>query len=63
MANNDEGIAVCIGVDVGKGVHHAVAPDRSGKRLFGKALPNDEEKLRALIAELKAYGEILLVVD
>jgi len=63
MANNDEGIAVFIGVDVGKGVHHAVALDRSGKRLFDKALPNDEEKLCALIAELRAYGEILLVVD
>ncbi len=63
MANNDEGIAVFIGVDVGKGAHHAVALDRSGKRLLDKALPNDEEKLKALIIGLKAYGEILLVVD
>ncbi len=58
-----EGIGVFIGVDVGKGEHHAVALDRSGKRLFDKALPNDEDKLRALITGLKAYGEILLVVD
>ena len=58
-----DGIDVFIGVDVGKGEHHAVAVDRSGKRLFDKTLPNDETKLRALIAELKARGSILLVVD
>ncbi len=58
-----DGIDVFIGVDVGKGEHHAVAVDRSGKRLFDKTLPNDEAKLRALIAELKARGSILLVVD
>ncbi len=58
-----DGIDVFIGVDVGKGEHHAVAVDRSGKRLFDKTLPNDEAKLRALIAELKARGRILLVVD
>ena len=63
MANNDEGIAVFIGVDVGKGEHHAVALDRSGKRLLDKALPNDEAKLRVLITGLKAHGDILLVVD
>lgn len=37
---------VFVGVDVGKGQHHAVALDRSGKRLRNKALPNDEAKLR-----------------
>ena len=58
-----DGIDVFIGVDVGKGEHHAVAVDRSGKRLFDKTLPNDEAKLRALIAELKARGRMLLVVD
>ncbi len=56
-------VDVFIGVDVGKGEHHAVALDRSGKRLFDKALPNDEAKLRALIAGLKAHGKLLLVVD
>ncbi|MEF9405946.1 IS110 family transposase, partial [Ralstonia solanacearum species complex bacterium KE055] len=35
-------IDVFVGVDVGKGQHHAVALDRSGKRLYNKALPNDE---------------------
>ena len=56
-------IDVFVGVDVGKGQHHAVALDRSGKRLYNKALPNDEAKLRALINELKAYGQLLFVVD
>lgn len=60
---NQAEVAVFIGVDVGKGAHHAVALDRSGKRLWDKALPNDEEKLRTLIAGLKTHGEILLVVD
>ena len=65
MENNENQgeVAVFIGVDVGKGTHHAVALDRSGKRLFDKALPNDEEKLRAVIAGLKAQGRLLLVVD
>ncbi|MDA8362715.1 MAG: IS110 family transposase, partial [Gammaproteobacteria bacterium] len=62
-APQQDGIEVFIGVDVGKGAHHAVAVDRSGKRLIDKALPNDEAKLRALIAELSARGRILLVVD
>jgi len=58
-----DGIDVFIGVDVGKGEHHAVAIDRTGKRLFDKALPNDEAKLKALIAELKKHGTPLLIVD
>lgn len=56
-------VDVFIGVDVGKGQHHAVALDRNGKRLYNKALPNDEAKLRALIAELKTHGRLLFVVD
>ena len=31
--------------------------------MFDRALPNDENKLRALISDLKQYGQILLVVD
>lgn len=49
-------IQVFIGVDVGKGAHHAVALDRAGKRLLDSALPNDETKLRALIGRLKQHG-------
>lgn len=56
-------IQIFIGVDVGKGAHHAVALDRAGKRLLDSALPNDEAKLRTLIGKLKEHGQILLVVD
>ena len=58
-----DSVQVFVGVDVGKGVHHAVALDRKGKRLLDSALPNDEAKLRALIGKLKEHGPILLVVD
>lgn len=58
-----ESAQVFIGVDVGKDTHHAVAVNRSGKRLFDKVLPNDENKLRSLISDLKQHGQILLVVD
>ena len=58
-----ESVQVFIGVDVGKDTHHAVAINRSGKRLLDKALPNDENKLRSLISDLKQHGQILLVVD
>ncbi|WP_244104217.1 IS110 family transposase, partial [Burkholderia vietnamiensis] len=53
-----DAVDVFVGVDVGKGHHHAVALDRNGKRLYNKALPNDEAKLRALIAELKTHGRL-----
>ena len=56
-------VQVFIGVDVGKGTHHAVALDRKGKRILDSALPDDEMKLRALIGKLKEHGPILLVVD
>ncbi len=58
-----ESVQVFIGIDVGKDTHHAVAVNHSGNRLFDKALPNDENKLRALISDLKRHGQILLVVD
>lgn len=52
-----------VDVDVGKDTHHAVAVNHSGKRLFDKSLPNDENKLRSLISDLKQHGQIPLVVD
>lgn len=58
-----EAVDVFVGVDVGKGEHHAVALDRAGKRLFDKALPNDEAKLRDLIGSLKQRGDVLFIVD
>lgn len=56
-------VDVFVGVDVGKGEHHAVAIDRAGKRLFDRALPNDEARLRELIGGLKRHGSVLFVVD
>ena len=52
-----------VGLDVGKGEHHAVALDRAGKKLFDKALPNDERRLRGVLDQLATHGTILLVVD
>jgi hypothetical protein len=31
-----------VGLDVGKGEHHGIALNRTGKRLFDKAIPDDE---------------------
>jgi transposase len=58
-----EEVDVFIGLDVGKGEHHAVALDRAGKCLFDKALPNDESRLRTVLDQLAGHGLILLVVD
>ncbi|MEU6587596.1 IS110 family transposase [Nocardia sp. NPDC046763] len=55
--------AVFCGIDVGKGEHHAVGLDTTGKRLFDKALPNDESRLRAVFDQLAARGPLLIVVD
>nr|WP_305780337.1 IS110 family transposase [Nocardia nova] len=55
--------AVFCGVDVGKGEHHAVGLDTGGKRLFDKALPNDEARLRAVFDRLAERGPLLIVVD
>lgn len=59
---NDE-VDVFVGLDVGKGDHHAVALDRAGKRLFDKPLPNDEHSLRGVLHGLRRHGVVLLVVD
>lgn len=56
-------VDVFIGLDVGKGEHHAVALDRSGKRLFDRALPNDETRLHAILTQMQEHGLVLLVVD
>jgi transposase len=56
-------VEVFIGLDVGKGEHHAVALDRNGTRLFDRALPNDEGRLRELLGDLQSRGRVLLVVD
>jgi transposase len=57
------GFDVFLGLDVGKGEHHAVALDAAGKRLHDGRLPNSEPKLRAVFDELAAHGPLLVVVD
>lgn len=57
-------IDVLLGLDVGKGEHHATAVTQAGKKAFDKRLPNTEPKLRELFAKLKAkHGTVLVVVD
>ncbi|WP_020496745.1 IS110 family transposase [Sciscionella marina] len=54
---------VFLGLDVGKGEHHAVALDAGGKRLHDGPLPNSELKLRTLFDKLTVHGSLLVVVD
>jgi len=63
MIKDYELVDVFIGIDVGKSNHHAVALDRSGKKLLDRALPQDETKLRNIITSLAGHGNLLLVVD
>ncbi len=51
------------GIDVGKSEHHACALDANGKKVFDKALPQDEQKLRELFSQLQQHGNVLVVVD
>lgn len=63
MIENHESFDVFIGLDVGKGDHHAVALDRNGKKLLDQSLPNDECRLNLILQELESHGRILMVVD
>ncbi|MDF3313020.1 IS110 family transposase [Rhodococcus sp. T2V] len=59
----DSNYAVYCGIDVGKGEHHAVGLTAAGKKIYDKALPNDETKLRAVFDRLANHGSVLVVVD
>jgi hypothetical protein len=62
--NDDGGINVYLGLDVGKGEHHATALTPVGKRVLDKRLPNTEPKLREVFTKLQAkHGTVLVVVD
>lgn len=63
MIENYDNVDVFVGIDVGKGEHHAVALNRAGKILFDKPLPNDESKMRAVLQQLKQHGIVLVIVD
>ena len=57
-------IDVYLGLDVGKGEHHATALTPAGKKTFDKRLPNSEPKLREVFARLQArHGTVLVIVD
>lgn len=57
-------IGAYLGLDVGKGEHHATAVTPAGKKAFDKRLPNSEPKLRELFEKLQAkHGTVLVVVD
>ena len=43
--------------------HWATALSREGRKVFDKALPNDEERLRSLYGKLADHGSLLVVVD
>ncbi|WP_369383314.1 IS110 family transposase [Streptomyces sp. cg36] len=62
--SDETGIDVYLGLDVGKGDHHAAAVNQAGKKVFDKPLPNSEPKLQELFDKLKAkHGTVLAVVD
>jgi transposase len=57
-------IGAFLGLDVGKGEHHATAVTPAGKNAFDKRLPNSEPKLREVFGKLQAkHGTVLVVVD
>jgi transposase len=56
-------IAVFLGIDVGKDRHFAVALDRDDTVLLERELPQDEARLRDLLTDLCAQGQVLVVVD
>lgn len=62
MIDTDQ-VTVFLGLDVGKGEHHACALDRDGKRLHDKPLPQDQAKLIELFTQLGQHGPVLVVVD
>ncbi len=60
---NIEDVEVFVGIDVGKAEHWATALTDDGKKIFDKALPNDESRLRDLYERLGEHGRVLVAVD
>ena len=60
---NIEDIDVFIGIDVGKSEHWATALSQEGRKVFDRALPNEEDRLREVYQRLQANGQVLVVVD
>lgn len=58
------GIGAFLGLDVGKGEHHAHGLTPGGKTVYDKRLPNTEPKLRAVFDRLiEKFGTVLVIVD
>ncbi len=58
-----EDVEVFVGIDVGKAEHWATALTGDGKKLFDKALPNSEDRLREVYQRLGEHGRVLVAVD
>ncbi len=56
-------VDVWVGLDVGKGRHHAEVLDDAGARLFGRTVSNDEADLEVLLSRAASYGRPGLVID
>src|SRR5437762_7691461 len=54
---------VFLGLDVGRGEHHAVGLAPDGSRWHAAPLPNTEARLRVLFPKLARHGTPLVVVD
>ncbi|MCP2256307.1 Transposase [Prauserella aidingensis] len=61
--DRDHDYGVFLGLDVGKGEHHAIGLAPDGTRLHDAALPNSEPRLREVFDRLASHGRILVVVD
>src|SRR5918999_5431337 len=59
----DSTYGVFLGLDVGKGDHHAVGLDPAGRRRHDAPLPHSEPKLREVFGKLAVHGPVLVVVD
>lgn len=59
----DRVYAVYLGLDVGKGEHHACAVNATGARVHDKPLPQDQTRPQALYEQLATHGPMLVVVD
>jgi hypothetical protein len=49
------GVAACklsVGIDVGKGFHHACAVDETGKVVFSRKVANEQHSIEQLIARI-----------
>lgn len=53
--------AVCVGVDIGKTSHYAVAVDAAGQTIYQTSVANDETALRGLVEWAKQRQAVVIV--